>query len=90
MRSSETLLDEIAQHFEGLAPSVEDGKGVLKRLRRDGFVFDVLETPDGDVQLVELNMFGPLSGCGSCLFEWITNSEVLYGEKEGVVLRVVQ
>ena len=52
-------------------------------LRRDGFTFDVLETFDGDgsqgVQLVELNEFGAMSGCGSCLFEWIRDAEALYG-----------
>ena len=50
-------------------------------LRRDGFTFNVLEGgPDAkELQLVELNCFGAMSACGSCLFEWIRDAEALYG-----------
>ncbi|KAI4148393.1 MAG: hypothetical protein LQ341_001587 [Variospora aurantia] len=39
-------------------------------LKRRGFVFDILEDPDNDnaACLIELNEFGAMSGCGSCLF----------------------
>ena len=53
-----------------------------ERLRQDGFVFDVHETKQGAVTLVELNGFGAMTGCGSALFEWIADAEALYGERE--------
>jgi hypothetical protein len=31
------------------------------------------------VQLVEINPFGALSGCGACLFNWVMDRKVLYG-----------
>ena len=55
-------------------------------MRRRGFSFDVLENGggDGDIQLIELNHFGAMSGCGSCLFHWIRDARVLYGLEDGV------
>ena len=53
----------------------EDGDA----LRIQGFSFDVLWTPDGEGCPVELNSFGAPSGCGSALFHWIADVEVLYG-----------
>ncbi|KAK4553683.1 hypothetical protein LTR86_009181 [Recurvomyces mirabilis] len=41
-----------------------------------------------DVQLIELNSFGATTGCGSCLFHWIRDAEVLYGKLEDVEFRV--
>ena len=37
-------------------------------------------------KLVELNCFGPLTGCGSSLFDWIRDRDILYaGEADGVI-----
>ncbi|KAI0164600.1 hypothetical protein GGR57DRAFT_449874 [Xylariaceae sp. FL1272] len=44
-----------------------------------GFSFDVLFEDSGCCKLVELNVFGVRSGCGSCLFQWINDRDVLYG-----------
>ncbi|KAH5806161.1 hypothetical protein HBI92_096160 [Parastagonospora nodorum] len=44
-----------------------------------GFSFDVVLQDDGSVQLVELNPFGAMSGCGACLFNWIIDARMLYG-----------
>ncbi|MCJ1312983.1 hypothetical protein MMC25_006659 [Agyrium rufum] len=68
-----------------------EGKGWLRRkLCEEGFVFDVFLSLDGkDVQLVEINPFGAMSGCGSCLFEWIRDAEQLYGLRNEIVFRVV-
>ncbi|KAH5830456.1 hypothetical protein HBI94_042160 [Parastagonospora nodorum] len=41
--------------------------------------FDVVLQDDGSVQLVELNPFGAMSGCGACLFNWIIDARMLYG-----------
>ena len=35
-----------------------------------GFTFDIAIHDDGSVQLVEVNLFGALSGCRACLFNW--------------------
>ncbi|KAH6028547.1 hypothetical protein HBI54_229090 [Parastagonospora nodorum] len=48
-------------------------------LLRYGFSFDVVLQDDGSVQLVELNPFGAMSGCGACLFNWIIDARMLYG-----------
>jgi hypothetical protein len=48
-------------------------------LLRHGFSFDVALQDDGSVQLVELNPFGAMRGCGACLFHWIRDAKVLYG-----------
>ncbi|KAH6639700.1 hypothetical protein C7974DRAFT_449842 [Boeremia exigua] len=48
------------------------------------FAFDLALQHDRTVQLVELNPFGALSACGSCLFNWITDGRVLYGLEKNV------
>ena len=58
-------------------------------LRSNGFVFDVVEDPaTQDVRLMELNDFGALSGCGSCLYQRIHDAKLLYGTCKEVELRV--
>ncbi|KAK3906373.1 putative cell division cycle 123 protein [Staphylotrichum tortipilum] len=52
-------------------------------LVEQGFSFDLLYDEDGDTcELVELNTFGVRSACGSCLFQWVDDRRVLYGEEE--------
>ncbi|KAL8896337.1 MAG: hypothetical protein Q9207_007756 [Kuettlingeria erythrocarpa] len=59
-------------------------------LKKRGFVFDILDDPDDSnaTCLIELNDFGAMSGCGSCLFHWIEDAKLLYGLEEAVTLRV--
>lgn len=59
-------------------------------LKRRGFVFDILEDPESDnsTSLIELNDFGAMTGCGSCLFHWLEDARVLYGLEEAVTFRV--
>jgi hypothetical protein len=57
-------------------------------LRKYGFVFDVFHTVGGEVQLIELNPFGAMSGCGSCLFSWAADARVLYGLEDEIEFRV--
>ncbi|KAI3327726.1 hypothetical protein HD806DRAFT_483757 [Xylariaceae sp. AK1471] len=48
---------------------------------QQGFTFDVFyDEEEKSFQLVELNVFGVLSACGSCLFNWICDREVLEGK----------
>jgi len=39
-----------------------------EKFKSEGFVFDVLDIKSGEIQLVEVNPFGAVSGCGSPLF----------------------
>ncbi|RSL65282.1 hypothetical protein CEP51_013024 [Fusarium floridanum] len=58
-------------------------------LLQQGFTFDVLYDEDKEaMELVELNVFGARSGCGSCLFNWVNDFSQLYGEGEDVEFRV--
>ncbi|KAF4944885.1 hypothetical protein FSARC_14555 [Fusarium sarcochroum] len=60
-------------------------------LLKQGFSFDVFyDETDGTLQLVELNVFGARSGCGSCLFHWIKDFDTLYGDGEDVEFRVTR
>ncbi|KAK2035232.1 hypothetical protein LX32DRAFT_678464 [Colletotrichum zoysiae] len=54
-----------------------------KLIMEQGMSFDILydEQAHG-VELVELNPFGIRSPCGSCLFQWIRDREVLYDERD--------
>lgn len=43
-------------------------------LLKQGFSFDVFYDEEHDkCELVELNVFGIRSGCGSCLFHWVVD-----------------
>jgi hypothetical protein len=58
-------------------------------LIQQGFSFDVFYDEDTKtIELVELNVFGARSGCGSCLFHWIQDFDLLYGKVEEVEFRV--
>jgi hypothetical protein len=59
-----------------------DGNEEHRLLLKQGFSFDLsYDESTGDLQLVELNVFGARSGLGSCLFNWVENFETLYGER---------
>lgn len=49
-------------------------------------VADVVHT-EGCVYLVEINLFGGETGCGSSLFHWKRDEPVLYGDGKNVVCR---
>ncbi|UKZ51237.1 hypothetical protein TrVGV298_004995 [Trichoderma virens] len=58
-------------------------------IRSQGFTFDVLyDEVTGQCMLIELNTFGVRSACGSCLFQWLKDRAVLYGETGDVEFRV--
>lgn len=61
-------------------------------LLRQGFTFDVIFDDDRPIAdrcaLVELNTFGARSGCGSCLFHWVNDMDLLYGGSEKVEFRI--
>ncbi len=77
------LHHEILDYAKMWDPETSDG------LRDQGFVFDVRYLAGLEVQLIELNEFGIAGRCGSALFHWLTDAEVLYGGREEVELRLV-
>lgn len=74
---AQKILTKICQH---LLPSYPLENQLM--LLRYGFNFDVALQDNGSVQLVELNPFGTMSGCGACLFNWIIDARMLYGLEE--------
>ena len=76
-------IGEGAQQLHQLIMSQDNA--ARDEIRRQGFVFDMLYTPSHRhvFQLVELNHFGALTGCGSCLFHWIRDRELLYAGNGG-------
>ncbi|KAI1110390.1 hypothetical protein F5Y14DRAFT_428927 [Nemania sp. NC0429] len=83
-KGSDEIRKQIAAELD-----VEDEMDSL--LMRQGLTFDVFFDEERDlVQLVELNVFGVRSACGSCLFHWIRDRETLEGngDYEDVEFRV--
>ena len=72
----------------GHAGELRDAQ-VLESLRMEGFVFDIFEAENGEMQLLEINPFGVMSGCGSCLFHWINDADLLYGWRAKIDVRLV-
>ena len=91
-------LDEIAKLVcVGATKILEDTKAFMREelledtsflLVKHGFSFDVALQKDGSVQLVEINPFGALSGCGACLLNWVKDGRAMYGLDEDVVFAV--
>jgi hypothetical protein len=78
------MLARIAEYI-----SAELEADIVDLLLRYGFSFDVALREDGNVQLVEINPFGAMSGCGACLFNWVIDGRMLYGLEESVVAIVL-
>lgn len=74
-----------------LGPSAEDAL-----LMKQGFTFDVIWDEQRkasnwwtyDMCLLELNVFGATSTCGSCLFHWVEDMDLLYGRRDAVEFRL--
>ena len=91
--------DEIAELMETIMVGVHGvHRGILDEVRGraggemdklllfQGFTFDVMfDEASGTTKLIELNSFGARSGCGSCMFHWLRDWDVLYGRgKQGM------
>jgi len=69
------------------------GKTFEAELLEQGFVFDCLWKPEvSRCQLVELNTFGPRSTCGSALFHWIRDADLLWrnSSDKRVLIRIMK
>ncbi|KAH8803091.1 hypothetical protein F5884DRAFT_495874 [Xylogone sp. PMI_703] len=77
------ILEGIKQTREEILDEARTGRGgeLDTLVPKQGFTFDVMyDEPTGKISLIELNSFGARSGCGSCLFHWIRDRNVLYRE----------
>ena len=63
---------------------------ILELLVKYGLSFDVGLHGNNEIQLIEINPFGALSGCGACLFNWELDARVLYGLEEDMTFVVTQ
>ncbi|KAL7943571.1 hypothetical protein V8C42DRAFT_329442 [Trichoderma barbatum] len=77
-------------HVEVIAyMKAHEDKELETLIRSQGFTFDVLyDEIAGQCMLIELNTFGVRSACGSCLFQWLKDRAVLYGETGNIEFRV--
>ena len=84
------VAERVLEGAETLHRQTLEHPAMTEELRSAGYTFDVAEFVDGGegVRLIELNDFGALSGCGSCLFQWVRDAQVLYGLRAEVELRV--
>lgn len=82
---AKTLLPAIVNHM-WTSPRIKerDRQRLAHDVQRFGFVFDVTLTAEGEVLLLEINPFGALSGCGSCLFQWLRDAAQLNGSTDQV------
>ncbi|KAH9887116.1 hypothetical protein F4778DRAFT_797545 [Xylariomycetidae sp. FL2044] len=72
-----------------IAAELDVNDGMDRLLIRQGLTFDVFFDEEHSlVQLVELNVFGVRSACGSCLFQWIRNRKTLEGDENPIEFRV--
>ncbi|KAK0490521.1 hypothetical protein IW261DRAFT_18372 [Armillaria novae-zelandiae] len=76
------ILGLILEHAESQPQQVRD------MMQKEGLVFDVFQTSSGEVQLMEINPFGAMSGTGTSLFHWIRDAKLLYGECSTVEVRL--
>ncbi|KAG5756271.1 hypothetical protein H9Q72_000963 [Fusarium xylarioides] len=89
------VVDQIWEGIQTIHKSIlhdlDPDDGLDQLLLKQGLSFDVFyDETDETLQLVELNVFGARSGCGSCLFHWINDWDQLYGHCERVEFRVTR
>ncbi len=88
-RVAQAVLAGAEAIYSLIVAELRDGDEGDALLRRQGFSFDVLfDDEGGRCELVELNGFGARSSCGSCLFQWVRDWDVLYGGQGDVEFRV--
>ncbi|KAI1734100.1 hypothetical protein F4680DRAFT_439442 [Xylaria scruposa] len=79
----EKIVEGIDVIRKQIAAELNAGNEMDDLLMRQGLTFDVSYDEGRDVvQLVELNVFGVRSACGSCLFQWIRDRKILEGHEE--------
>lgn len=86
-----SIAGKIVEGIKAIHQRITAIPAMTERLKGVGLSFDVFEdgTENHNVQLIELNHFGAMSGCGSCIFHWIQDARVLYDLQGELKFRVV-
>lgn len=80
----ERIVEGARELHKAICGDVDSRRRMDDLLLKQGFSFDVFYDEEHDTcELVELNVFGIRSGCGSCLFQWVDDRAQLYGEESG-------
>lgn len=88
-RVARTIVDGVMEIYRLILADLKEDDGMDKLLVEQGCSFDVFfDEGSGTCQLVELNVFGVRSACGSCLFHWTKDRDQLYGRSDQVEFRV--
>ena len=83
-RIASTICGGIRSIHRQILADLYNADAVDRLLLAQGFSFDVFFDEGEELQLVELNGFGVRSSCGSALFQWVNDRELLYGSASGV------
>ncbi|KAI1366283.1 hypothetical protein F5Y08DRAFT_301727 [Xylaria arbuscula] len=74
------IVEGVEEIRKQIAAEVDPEDQMDALMMQQGFTFDVCYDEEvGTVQLIELNVFGVRSACGSCLFQWIRDRKTLEG-----------
>ena len=80
-QAMERIVAGARELHKAICADVDSGRQMDDLLLKQGFSFDVFyDEEHGTCELVELNVFGIRSGCGSCLFQWVDDRAQLYGQ----------
>ena len=80
LEEQQKVAERLLRHCITLHKQIMEHAAMTPQQLSWGFVFDVIEDPHTqEVRLLELNEYGAMSGCGSCLFQWIKDARLLYG-----------
>lgn len=72
--------DEVYKIRDAIADFHESVKDVFAYV--PSYVMDVVVFEDFSVQIIELNPFGAHMSSGSALFNWKTDYDIMYGNKQ--------
>jgi hypothetical protein len=86
MEGNDGLLSQLKDHSRKKQARQDLSINALEHENGIALVADVVHT-EGCVYLVEINLFGGETGCGSSLFHWKRDEPILYGDGKNVVCR---
>jgi hypothetical protein len=90
-RTAKWVVDRVAEGAQSMLADVvlymesKMETDMQNLLLEHGFSFDIALQESGSVQLIEMNPFGAMSGCGACLFNWVLDARMLYALDEGEI-----
>ncbi len=83
-----SMLDD--RELQDIARKICDFHGSLSFNLPASYTMDVHVSDAGRIQLIEFNSFGYWLAAGSCLFDWLDDYDILYGDGSAVVFRLAE